>query len=94
MPYEKSMVLENREAMNLIAESARTVSRYLIETAKLLEGRQEGVSLAEVRDGLAEKFGRNQKSIQGMFITEAVLDTLTERGFATKDEQAKVWRAT
>jgi len=93
LPYEKSMILEGREAMNLVAESARTISRYIIETGKFLENCENGASLVHVRDHLAERFGGGRKSIQGMFTAEAVISTLTERGFAVKDDLSDVWRA-
>jgi len=92
MPFGSSPILEGKEAMQLVAESARTISRYIIAAENFFKERSDGATLAELRDFLSERFARGEKTLGGLFTTEAILHNLEEKKVVVKCAESDKWR--
>lgn len=91
-PHTQGAVLDEGEARNFLAESARIISRYLLVVFELLKNTPEGLTLGEARDFMTREFGDGQKTIQAMFTTAVVLQRISEQGMIRCGADGK-WRS-
>ncbi|MEW6357393.1 MAG: MBL fold metallo-hydrolase [Planctomycetota bacterium] len=92
-PFPGNAVLNEDQAMNLLAESARIIIRYMLTVFELLKTTPEGMTLDEVRNFLTREFGDGRQTIQAMFTTAVILQRFSEQGLIACGEGAR-WRPT
>lgn len=90
-PYTHTAVLNEEQARDFLAESARVISRYLLTLFELFKNTPEALTLGEVRDFMTREFGDGQQTIQAMFTTAVLLKRIAEQGLIACEDDDK-WR--